>query len=167
MEQVTVRRVRPGDAARVRALRLEMLAETPLAFLERIDEAAARSHVEFQARIAGNATGSGSAQFIAESAGRVVGNAGGWAPADNTSVTLIFAVYVTPRLRGRGVVGQLVEAVAQWSRASGRPRLGLEVIVGNDRAIRAYERLGFTDTGQRAPHPTLPVLTELMMTRPA
>ena len=61
----------------------------------------------------------------------------------------------------------LVEAVAGWSRDGGRSLLGLEVIVGNYRAIRAYERLGFTDTGQRVPHPTLPVLTEQLMTRPA
>src|SRR5215208_3066455 len=48
VDKTTVRRVRPQDAARVRALRLEMLADTPLAYLERIDEAAAKPHAEFQ-----------------------------------------------------------------------------------------------------------------------
>ena len=43
----------------------------------------------------------------------------------------------------------------------------LEVVVGNDRAVRAYERLGFVDTGVRVPHPTVPTLTELQMRRPA
>jgi ribosomal protein S18 acetylase RimI-like enzyme len=43
----------------------------------------------------------------------------------------------------------------------------LEVVVGNDRAVRAYERLGFTDTGLRVPHPTVPTFTELRMTRTA
>jgi hypothetical protein len=41
------------------------------------------------------------------------------------------------------------------------------VVVGNDRALRAYERLGFVDTGVRVPHPVIPVLTELQMRRPA
>lgn len=167
MGTAMVRRVRLADAARVRALRLEMLADTPLAFLERIDDAAARPHADFQARTAHNATSLGSAQFIAEADGRLVGNAGGWAPPDSAGVTVIFAVYVTPDWRGRGVLGQLVEAVGHWSRAQARPLLELEVIVGNDRAVRAYERLGFTDTGRRAPHPTLPVLTEMLMSRPA
>src|SRR2546421_10141044 len=133
MGMTTVRRVRPQDAARVRALRLEMLADTPLAFLERIDQAAARPHAEYQSRIAHNATSPDSAQFIAEADGRVVGNAGGWAPPETTGVTVIFAVYVTARWRGRGVLGQLVEAVGLWSRAQARPLLELEVIVGNDR----------------------------------
>jgi GNAT superfamily N-acetyltransferase len=144
-----------------------MLADTPLAFLERIDEAAARPHRDYAARIASNATGSDSAQFIAESGGRVVGHAGGWAPPDEAGLTIVFAVYVTPRMRGTGVVGRLVDAVADWSRAQGRPLLGLQVIAGNDRAVRAYQRLGFVDTGRRVPHPTLPVLTEQLMVRPA
>jgi len=57
--------------------------------------------------------------------------------------------------------------VAAWSRAVGRPELMLEVVTGNDRAVRAYERLGFVDTGERVPHPTIPVLTEQRMRRPA
>jgi GNAT superfamily N-acetyltransferase len=167
MRTATVRRVRPEDAARVRAVRLEMLADTPLAYLERIDEAAARPHRDYAARIASNATGSDSAQFIAESGGRVVGHAGGWAPPDEPGVTVVYAVYVTPRMRGTGVLGQLVDAVADWSRTEGRPLLGLQVVAGNDRAFRAYQRLGFVDTGKRAPHPNLPVLTEQLMVRAA
>jgi GNAT superfamily N-acetyltransferase len=167
MGQVTVRRVRPEDAARVRALRLEMLADAPLAYLETIDEAAARPHAEFQARIAGNATGPDSGQFLAEAEGRLVGQAGAFAPLGTYGVTLVYAVYVTPDWRGRGVLGQLVDAVAAWSRESGRSWLELEVVVGNDRAVRAYRRLGFRDTGRRARHPTIPILTELAMSRAA
>jgi RimJ/RimL family protein N-acetyltransferase len=167
MGQVTVRRVRPEDAARVKAIRLEMLVDSPLAFLERIDEAAAKPHADHQARIAKVAADPDTAQFIAEEHGRVIGHAGGWAPNEAAGTTMIFAVYVTPTRRGTGILKQIIDAVAEWSRAMGRPRLELEVIVGNDRAVRAYERIGFTDTGRRAPHPTIPVLTEMLMTRPA
>jgi ribosomal protein S18 acetylase RimI-like enzyme len=41
----------------------------------------------------------------------------------------------------------------------------LEVVTGNGRAVRAYEKLGFEDTGERVPHPVVPVLTELRMRR--
>jgi len=137
-----------------------------LAFLERIDEPppAARRPPGPDAHVSSD---SDNAQFIAEEDGRIIGHAGGWAPQAATGVTLIFAVYVTPARRGTGVLRQLVDVLAQWSRAMGRPRLELEVIVGNDRAVRAYQRIGFTDTGQRAPHPTIPVLTEMLMARPA
>ena len=61
----TVRRVRPADAARMRALRLEMLADAPLAFLETLAEAAARPHAEYGARIAEISFGDEVAQFVA------------------------------------------------------------------------------------------------------
>ncbi|MET8305992.1 MULTISPECIES: GNAT family N-acetyltransferase [unclassified Micromonospora] len=167
LRQAKVRRVRPEDAARMRALRLEMLADAPLAFLETVAEAAARSHTEYAARVASTATGSGTAQFIADPGGRLVGHAGGTAAPYEAGLTVIYAVYVTPAWRGMGLLGELVDEVAAWSRACGRPELLLEVVVGNNRAYRAYQRLGFTDTGVRVPHPTIPALTELQMRRPA
>lgn len=162
---IEVRRVTVEDAARMRALRLEMLADSPLAFLETLAEAAARPHAEYRRRIEQVAAGDQQAQFVAERDGRLIGHAGGaQRPADPAS-TVIFAVYVTPSCRGTGVLGRLVDAVADWSRAAGRPRLVLEVVTGNERAIRAYGRLGFTSTGETQPHPRIPTLTELTMVR--
>ena len=151
----------------MRALRLEMLADSPLAFLETLAEAAARPHGEFAARIANDATGHGSVRSIAECDGRLVGHAAGFPAPDDPGLTVVFGVYLTPDWRGRGLLAELIEDVAAWSRAVGRPELMLEVVVGNDRAVRAYERLGFVDTGIRVPHPTLPTLTELQMRRTA
>jgi GNAT superfamily N-acetyltransferase len=151
----------------MRALRLEMLADTPLAFLETLADAAALPHSEFTDRVARGSFGHFCAQFIAEVDGRFVGHAGGIASPDDPKLTIIFAVYVTPAHRGTGLLQQLIDGVAAWSRSAGRPELMLEVVVGNDRALRAYERLGFVDTGVRVVHPVIPVLTELQMRRPA
>jgi ribosomal protein S18 acetylase RimI-like enzyme len=164
---VTVRRVRPSDAARVRALRLEMLADSPLAFLESLADAAARPHAEFAALIAGTSVGHLQARFIAERDGRLIGHAGGISWPEDSRTTVVFAVYITPEDRGSGVLEMLVDAVAAWSRAAGRPRLLLEIVTGNDRALRAYRRLGFELSGERVPHPTVPVLTEDRLYRPA
>ena len=163
----TVHRVTPADAARMRALRLEMLADSPLAFLETLAQAAARSHEDYRRRIIQASTGRALAQFVADPGGPLIGHAGGTVMPDDPDTTIVFAVYITPARRGTGVLADLVEAVAEWSRAVGRPRLMLEVVVGNDRAVRAYERLGFTDTGVRVPHPVIPALTELQMRRAA
>ncbi|MEV6344437.1 GNAT family N-acetyltransferase [Actinoplanes sp. NPDC051851] len=166
MESWTVRRVTPDDAGRMRALRLEMLADSPLAFLETLAQAAARSHDSYRQRIRASATGYGIAQFIADPGGDpLIGHAGGTVISDEPHVTVVFAVYLTPAHRGGKLLAQLVEAVADWSAAAGRHELMLEVVVGNDRAVRAYEKLGFEDTGVRLPHPTVPVLTELQMRR--
>lgn len=163
----TVHRVAPADAARMRALRLEMLADSPLAFLETLAQAAARSHEDYRRRIVQASTGCQLAQFVADPGGRLVGHAGGTVLPEDPGATVVFAVYVTPDQRGCGVLADLVEAVAAWSRECGRSELMLEVVVGNDRAVRAYERLGFVDTGVRVPHPVVPVLTELQMRRGA
>ena len=164
---MTVHRVTPGDAARMRALRLEMLADSPLAFLETVAQAAARPHEDYRRRIVQASAGRALAQFVADPGGRLVGHAGGTVMPEEPGVTIVFAVYITPAHRGTGVLAQLVDAVAAWSREVGRPELMLEVVVGNDRAVRAYERLGFTDTGVRVPHPVIPALTELQMRRAA
>jgi RimJ/RimL family protein N-acetyltransferase len=162
-----VRRVTAADAARMRALRLEMLADHPLAFLETLAQAAARSHEGYRQRLAQAAAGGQLAQFIADPGGRtrLIGHAGGTILPEAPGETVIFAVYVTPAHRGGKVLAELVEAVSDWSRTAGRDRLMLEVVTGNDRAVRAYEKLGFEDTGERVPHPVLPALTELRMRR--
>jgi RimJ/RimL family protein N-acetyltransferase len=165
MNSWTVRRVTPADAARMRALRLEMLADSPLAFLETVAQAAARSHEGYRQRIVQASAGNQLAQFIADPGGRLIGHAGGTVLPEEPGVTVVFAVYLTPAYRGGKVLAELIEAVAQWSRAAGRRHLMLEVVVGNDRAVRAYEKLGFEDTGDRMPHPVVPALTELRMRR--
>ncbi|MFG1605728.1 GNAT family N-acetyltransferase [Actinoplanes sp. NPDC049265] len=166
----TVHRVRPEDAGRMRALRLEMLADSPLAFLETLAAAAARSHDDYRRRITQASHGHTLAQFVAEPGagkGPLVGHAGGTVLPEDLLTTVVFAVYITPERRGTGILADLVEAVAAWSRAAGRDQLMLEVVVGNDRAVRAYQKLGFTDTGVRVPHPVVPGLTELQMRRTA
>jgi GNAT superfamily N-acetyltransferase len=162
-----VRRVTVADAARMRALRLEMLADTPLAFLETLAQAAARSHDGYRQRIARSAVGGQVAQFVADLGGRsrLIGHAGGTVLPEWPDETVVFAVYVTPAHRGGKVLAELVEAVAAWSRTCGRRRLMLEVVCGNRRAVRAYEKLGFEDTGERVPHPVHPALTEMRMRR--
>lgn len=167
MNSWRVHRVTVDDAARMRALRLEMLADHPLAFLETLAQAAARSHEAYRQRIAQAAHGGRMAQFVADPGGRrrLIGHAGGTVLPDEPGETVVFAVYVTPEHRGGKVLAELVEAVAGWSRACGRDRLMLEVVTGNRRAVRAYEKLGFEDTGERVPHPVLPAFTELRMRR--
>jgi ribosomal protein S18 acetylase RimI-like enzyme len=164
-----VRRVTADDAGRMRALRLEMLADHPLAYLETLAQHAARSHEGYRRRLAQAAHGAQLAQFVADPGGRgrLIGHAGGTVMAGASDETVVFAVYVTPAYRGGKVLSELVEAVGSWSRAAGREVLMLEVVTGNGRAVRAYEKLGFEDTGERVPHPVIPVLTELRMRRRA
>lgn len=80
---------------------------------------------------------------VASVDGRGVGVVSG-APSDD-HVELI-SMWVAPDHRGTGLAGRLIEEVASWASARGQDTY-LMVRDDNPRAIRAYERRGFTDLG--------------------
>src|SRR5690242_7306211 len=90
---LAVHRVTPDDAARMRALRLEMLADSPLAFLETLAQAAARPHADFRRRVVQASAGGQLAQFVADpgAAGRLLGHAGGTVLPEEPTATVVFA----------------------------------------------------------------------------
>ena len=55
----------------------------------------------------------------------------------------IHDVIVLSDWRGRGVAGAMLEAVIQIARDRGACKLTLEVLSGNQKALRAYAKLGF------------------------
>ncbi|HEV2089142.1 MAG TPA: hypothetical protein VGR21_12590, partial [Cryptosporangiaceae bacterium] len=63
---VVVRRIRPDDGAAARALRLEALADTPLAYMDTLADAAARPMVLWDAMAAERASGDAIAAFVAD-----------------------------------------------------------------------------------------------------
>ncbi len=144
---IRVRRVAPADGAQARALRLEMLADSPLAFITTLADAAAAPHAEYVGRCARAASGTQQALYVAEADGRLVGQAGAYAHPQEAGRSMLFAVYISPSHRGAGTLGTLVDAAAGWSRECGRPTLELEVVTTNGRARRAYQKLGFVSFG--------------------
>ena len=162
-----IRRVRPEDWRDLRALRLEALADTPLGFLETLADAQVKPDEDWQARaMRGAADGDAlrsSFQVMAWDGDRPVANCVCFL-ADG--VAWLAAVYVTPDRRGRGLLDELAERCAAWGREQGMSVLRLEVHEDNAPAQAAYRRLGFVDTGRRAPYPLPPGGQELVMERP-
>ena len=150
------------DGPRLWALRLEMLADAPLAYLDTLDRAVSRGWREYRHRVHAWVTAPDRELFVAERDGALVGHLG---VVDERGYTGLVMVYVTPAARGTAALKGLVDAAAEWSRVGGRRELLLEVMERNHRAIRAYEKLGFVATGARHPHPYLAPFTELEMTR--
>jgi predicted GNAT family acetyltransferase len=165
--EVLIRRVRPADAGRARALRLEMLADTPLAYITTLAEAAERPHADYAGFVLRCAHGTQNAMFVADYDGVLVGQAFGATHPTEEDTTMVYAVYVTPDQRGRGLLGRLVDALGAWSAENGRPKLELEVVTSNLRALRAYQKLGFACSGEPVPHPTVPILREQVLVRRA
>ncbi|WP_424463575.1 N-acetyltransferase family protein [Pseudoclavibacter helvolus] len=149
----TIRATTPDDWRKVRALRLEMLQDTPLAYTETLQEAFGHSEAEWRRRGARGDAADGISLVAVLSDGNWVGTMGCVSFRDEPWPMLV-SVYVAEEYRGRGVgvTDALLAEVEAWagSRASG---LMLHVHEDNARARSAYERRGFVATGSTIPYP--------------
>jgi GNAT superfamily N-acetyltransferase len=53
-------------------------------------------------------------------------------------------MYVVPEQRGKGIIRLIIEALKQWAKSNGITELRLEVLTGNQAAVKAYEKAGFS-----------------------
>lgn len=162
-EDVELRRVVPDDWPALRALRLEALQDTPVAFCERYADAVRETDDGWRARAARGADGGDSFQVLAWLRDLPVATSVGFLDGGEA---VLAAVYVTPACRGRGLLDALVDQVAAWARERSCPRLRLLVHETNLPAQRAYARLGFVPTGHREPYPLDPATEEVELARP-
>lgn len=148
-------RIAEGDWQRLRDLRLEMLADTPLAFLETLDGALREPEAEWRFR-ASRTTREGSVGLAAvdPSSGSWLGTMSAYLDANGDA--MLVSVYVTPAWRGaaHGLTDALLDEVEAWARAAvpdGSMRL--HVHEDNPRARAFYKRRGYIETGETIPYP--------------
>jgi len=171
---IAVRRVRAGEGARVRELRLRAVRDpnAAIAFLTTLEEELERDDAFWEQRAASGAEGDAVAMFVAETGEAWVGSAtvlvrragdldhtGSRVVADRCDVV---GVYVDPVARGLGAIDELLESCARWCAAQGFETLSLDVHVDNARAQAAYRRAGFVETGETF---TASIGPELAMSR--
>lgn len=160
---VEIRRVRAQDWPALRALRLEALADTPIAYLETLAQAQQLPDSEWRGRALRGAAAGDSFQVLAWHGDRAVGTCVAFL---RDRAAWLAAVYLAPTHRGQDLLAAMVGQCADWARAAGAPVLRLEVHEDNHRAGAAYRRLGFLDSGQRTPYPLAPGGDEVLMERP-
>ncbi|GMA24070.1 hypothetical protein GCM10025864_18290 [Luteimicrobium album] len=168
MGRVDVVRATADDWAAMRDIRLEMLADTPLAYLETLATAQARTEPEWRERARQHTLpGSlvlGAVPLAADGTrtGRWVGTMSGYRRPDG--VPCLASVYVAPAHRGSDLPRRLLAGVVVWARDEvGADRLLLEVHEHNPRARRFYEREGFVLTGGGTPYRLDPSTRDLEM----
>lgn len=146
-------------------LRLQMLADTPIAYLESLDHAQQRSDDEWRLRHERRFTPNNRSLVVVDPAGVWRGHAGVTIEHGQPRRAWLVAVWVHPDYRGprwRAAM-QLLEAQAEWVRSQGLDELWLEVHEHNARAIAFYTRAGFKMTGDRVPYRLDPRADELVM----
>jgi len=158
-----VRRIRPAEWARLRALRVHALADAPLAFGSTLSQEEAFPESIWRERAAGGAAGEDRATFIAEQDGRWIGLATGL--ITGLADPMLVGMFVDGSARRRGVAVALIESVVGWVQSRGATRLVLWVTSGNEAAIALYRRCGFRPTGKTRSVAHTPTLIENEMIR--
>jgi ribosomal protein S18 acetylase RimI-like enzyme len=143
-ETFQIRRAESGDESLLLKIRLEALSEAPEAFGSTLDRERARTPADWQKWLSPSAT------FVLETATGPEGIVAGVPDSTDPAVVHLMAMWVHPALRGSGAASALVQSVLAWAEGRDASSVRLEVIEGNDRARRLYERHGFRATGHIA-----------------
>jgi GNAT superfamily N-acetyltransferase len=159
----SVRRIDPGDAERLRVVRLTALADTPSAFGSTHAREAAFPPEEWTARARQAASGPERALLLAEEGERVIGLVGGHRDDPAGRVVEIVSMWVAPSHRRRGVGHALVGAIVDWAADTGASSLALWVTRGNRPAEELYRTMGFAPTDDVRALPSDPCRDELRM----
>jgi ribosomal protein S18 acetylase RimI-like enzyme len=137
--EVTLRLLGAADWPVWREARLTALGDAPHAFTARLADWDDGGESRWRERLALP----DAHNLVALLDGDVVGMAAGM-PGDGPDARQLRSVWVSPRVRGRGVADRLVAEVASWASRSGATRLTLAVLPANTAALALYRRHGFT-----------------------
>lgn len=153
----------PGEWRPARDLRIAMLADTPIAYVDTLERAQARSDAEWELRYRVRLGDDWRAVAVVDGGGTWRGQM--LANVDGTDPTCawLLAVWLHPDYRGTGAAAAMLDDIVAWGRARGLCRFRLEVHESNARAIAFYRRYGFIDTGGRRPYPLEPTTFEVEM----
>ena len=148
-----------------RELRLRALAESPNAFARRFVDERGQPDAHWIRLTESVTMPGGQIMLLAEEDGRSCGLVFGLLDREHPTTGHVGGMWVEPESRRRGAGAALLRAVIDWARLRQLERLELWVTEGNDRAMRLYERSGFSDTGKRdtlAANPTLRVIQMIL-----
>lgn len=168
MDEARLHRVTEDDWSLLRATRLEMLTDTPKAYLETVPDALARTEDEWRFRARRGAAGPTNFAVAATAAhdpSRWVGYMACFVDVPGTAI--LVSVYVAPEQRGAGLAVRMVDSCRDWARdEAGAQAMTLLVHEHNDRARAFYRRYGFVETGQTMPYELAPGEQEIEMRLP-
>jgi len=138
-----VEEISPGQWDRLRELRLRALRESSEWFAARVEVEELKSESEWRA-------------LCSEESWRTFVENGRDIALMGVSVAepirgcdcWLFSCWIEPEYRGKGIMDLMIKELDAISREKGWSKQGLGVWPNNERAIRAYERLGFYKDGE-------------------
>lgn len=161
-----------GEWVALRAVRLEMLADTPTAYVESLASAQAQTEGQWRSRAAAM-TAPGSVTFVAEDSSTANAFCGLMRVVvkhpqepNRPRQAMLISVYVAGPYRGSGLADELLNRSVEAAAGQlGAGLLQLGVHEDNSRALAFYARHGFSDTGRREAYALDPGKKEFIMER--
>ena len=160
---MTVRRIRSGDGASLREVRLRALDSDPDAFGSTYELEVSRTEDEWEKRAQSSAAGPDNFIVVGEAGPGFLGMAGAFSRAETPGVRNLYGMWVAPEARESGVGERLVGEIVGWGEDVGAAEVRLWVVESNLAAVRLYEKAGFTPTGETQALPSNPELVEMRM----
>lgn len=143
---------REDEWQRVRDVRLQALTDAPEAFWSTYEVEVSRHESSWREWITGWSGTSDQALFVAVDGDAWVGMSIGVRWAEDPSVAHVYAMWVEPAHRVRGLGRRLLDAILGWGHDGGATEARLNVNEKNPAAVSLYRRAGFAETpiGSRA-----------------
>lgn len=145
--KVLIREASPSDASRFRALRLEALQDSPIAFSADYQQNLNHPLKYWQDRL--TMQSDEATIFFAEHESILIGMTGimrNSSPKTRHSAW-VWGVYVTPEWRGLRIAEELIRSCLDWGKERKVILAKLGVAAVNEPAIKCYERCGFETFG--------------------
>ena len=151
MSDVSILVLPPERRREAKQLRLVALQNSPESFASSYEDEVLFSDDVWKNRVAAAFERDHAIAFYAETDGVLVGMAGaGWSPKTKLRhVAEVYAVYVKPTHRGKGIGSALMRRLLDELRALPQiEKAKLGVTDGNEAATSLYQRLGFEIVGR-------------------
>lgn len=142
---VQIRPARADEWQQYRRLRLEMLTDSPYAF---IDDVSADTEHQWQQRTRSRCLPD-TRWIVAAAGAEWLGQMMARPYADRM---YLLEVYLSPTARGQGLAETLLADIERWGAQQGHEALWLDVNERQVAARRFYSRHGFVETGTTRPH---------------
>ena len=166
LHAVVIREAHVDEWDRSKELRLEMLADTPHSFGDRLPDVLLWDDDRWMKRHESHLLPDSAVLVAVADDGHWVGHMA-LREFHNYSPPRVWlmGVYVTPAFRGDGTAVRLLEAAQSRAVERGFDLLFLDVHEHAVAARRFYGKLGFEPTGHMSPYPLDPTTTELEMVK--
>jgi len=147
-----IRRLNIGEAELYKSVRLASLLDSPEAFSSRYEDALVRSDASWREQTDSSAHGPDRATFVVLTDGKPAGLAALYRDDHEAGVGELIQMWISPEFRGGSAAKALLDKLFAWAAENEFDRVKAEVEVGNLRALRFYQRYGFSDSADRAAH---------------